>query len=210
MIICFDADGTVIDSLSVEAVYYVGAYQQLGIDLVRDIEDLKRLCRNNYFEECTKYGVDEETCCKLGTIYRRDLAENGVEIPMFPGAPALLNVLGEDFPLFIISSNHSVLLWDILARHQVGGVREVIGGDQEISKVAAFLKLKARYPGEKILFIGDTKGDILEGKKAGLDLLIGVTYGWGFKKDLKEAGADYLVDSVEELASLLKQITAQG
>lgn len=210
MILCFDADGTVIDSLSVEAVYYVGAYQQLGIGLVRNIEDLKKLCRNNYFEECAKYGVDEATCRKLGTVYRRDLAENGVEIPMFSGAPALLNDLGKRFPLFIVSSNHSVLLRDILGRHQVGGVTEVIGGDQESSKVAAFLKLKARYPGEKILFIGDTKGDILEGKKANLDLLIGVTYGWGFKDDLDEAGADYLVDSVEELASLLKQITAQG
>ncbi|HMM07020.1 MAG TPA: HAD family hydrolase [Clostridiales bacterium] len=207
MIICFDADGTIIDSLTVESVYYVGAYKKLGIGLVDDIEDLKKLCRNNYFEECAKHGIDEATCRELGAIYRRDLAKSGVEIPMFPGAAALLNDLGKRFPLFIVSSNHSVFLQDILTRHQVGGVTEVIGGDQETSKVNTFLKLKVRYPGEKILFIGDTKGDILEGKKAGLDLLIGVTYGWGFQEDLKEAGADYLVDSVAELASLLQQIT---
>lgn len=207
MIICFDADGTVVDSLSVEAVYYVGAYRQLGIGLVGDIEDLKRLCRDNYFEECAKHGVDEATCRQLSAIYRRDLAKDGVQIPMFPGTAALLNDLGKRFPLFVVSSNHSVLLREILTRHQVTAVAEVIGGDQETSKVETFLKLKARYPGEKILFVGDTKGDILEGKKAGLDLIIGVTYGWGFREDLEEAGAHHLVDSVAELASLLARIT---
>ena len=46
-VICLDADGTIVDSLSVEAVYYVGAFQKKGYDFVKDIEDLKRLCRNN-------------------------------------------------------------------------------------------------------------------------------------------------------------------
>lgn len=210
MIFCFDADGTIVDSISVEAIYYVGAYRQLGIDLVRDIEDLKKLCRNNYFEECAKYGIDEETCRKLGTIYRRDLAKNGVQISMFPGAASLLNELGKRFPVFIVSSNHSVFLQDVLARHQVDSVTEIIGNDKEMSKVATFLKLKETYPGEKFVFAGDTKGDMIEGKKAGIDRVIGVTYGWGLKEDLEAVGADHIVDSVAALGRVLRGIAAEN
>ena len=70
--------------------------------------------------------------------------------------------------------------------------------------------MRRRYPGEKIIFAGDTKGDILEGKQAGLDLVIGVTYGWGYQKDLAEAGADVLVDSVGELRQLLEATLASA
>lgn len=203
MIICLDADGTIVDSLSVEAEYYVGAYRQMGIELVQNMDDLKVLCRDNYFEECAKHGIDEATCRQLGTIYRRDLARDGVKLNLFSGAAAVLNELGERFPLFIVSSNNSAFLAEILARHDVSGVLEIIGNDKEMSKVAAFHSIQNRYPGEKIVFAGDTKGDIIEGKKAGLDVVIGVTYGWGLKEDLTAASADVLVDSVNDLGVLL-------
>ena len=59
--ICLDADGTIIDTLSVEAIYYVGAFQQLGFDFVKNVDDLKKLYCNNYFEECKKHKIDQET-----------------------------------------------------------------------------------------------------------------------------------------------------
>ena len=36
-------------------------------------------------------------------------------------------------------------------------------------------------------------------------MVIGVTYGWGYKKDLAEADADILVDSVAALKEVLEQ-----
>lgn len=206
MIICLDADGTIVDSLAVEAVYYVGAYKQMGIELVQTMEDLKILCRDNYFESCARHGVDEATCRKLGALYRKDLMENGVRLSMFPGAAEMINELGGRYPLFIVSSNNSAFLAEILSRNHVCGVTEIIGNDKERSKVAAFLSLQRAYPEEKFIFAGDTKGDIHEGKEAGLDTVIGVTYGWGLQEDLEEAGADLIAGSVEELGVLIKQI----
>jgi phosphoglycolate phosphatase len=204
-VICLDADGTIVDSLSVEAVYYVGAFQKKGYDFVKDIEDLKRLCRNNYYEECAKAGLSVTDCREIGKVYREDLKKDKVKMTLFDGTPALINELGKKAPLYIVSSNQSAFISDILAGYGVTGVTEIIGGDRETSKVNAFQLLKKRYPAEKILFAGDTKGDILEGKQAGLDLVIGVTYGWGYKTDLADADADILVDSVAALREVLEQ-----
>jgi len=45
--------------------------------------------------------------------------------------------------------------------------------------------------------------DILMGKHAGAKTC-GVTYGNGTKKQLEEAGADFLIDSIDELVTVKK------
>ncbi len=54
----------------------------------------------------------------------------------------------------------------------------------------------------RIVMIGDTKYDIIGAKKNHV-ASIGVTYGYGSRKDLEEAGADTIVDTVEELRQVL-------
>lgn len=51
---------------------------------------------------------------------------------------------------------------------------------------------------EKTIMIGDTKYDILGAKENGLDSM-GVLYGFGGEEVLKEAGADYIVEKVEDI-----------
>ena len=208
MIVCFDVDGTIVDSLAVEAVYYVGAYRKMGIDLVHDIEDIKELCRDNYFEECARRGISLETCRRLGEIYRADLATAKVELPLFDGAAELLNKMGASCPLYIVSNNQSEFIAGILKRCGVTGVTEIIGGDKEPSKAKAFAALRQRHPCEPVAFACDTRGDVLEAKAAGVDSVIAVTYGWGLRADLEEAGADALVDSIPELDAELRRFLA--
>lgn len=54
-----------------------------------------------------------------------------------------------------------------------------------------------------VVMVGDRKYDIEGARQLGLDT-IGVTYGYGSRKELEEAGADRIVDSVEELGYYLK------
>ena len=35
-----------------------------------------------------------------------------------------------------------------------------------------------RYPGERTVFVSDTKGDMIESKEVGIDLRLAVTWGW--------------------------------
>lgn len=54
---------------------------------------------------------------------------------------------------------------------------------------------------QDVIMIGDTRFDIDGAKGAGVDS-IGVTYGYGSREELTEAGVDYLVDSPEEILKI--------
>ena len=49
--------------------------------------------------------------------------------------------------------------------------------------------------------IGDRKFDVEGARALGVES-VGVTYGYGSKEELKEAKADYIVQSVEELEKI--------
>lgn len=59
------------------------------------------------------------------------------------------------------------------------------------------LKLSA----EEALFVGDTRTDIQTAKNAGLKS-VGVTWGFRERKELQQAGADFIIDRPEELLTL--------
>ncbi len=63
----------------------------------------------------------------------------------------------------------------------------------------------AVLPAETIM-VGDSPNDILAGKNAGVALTIGVAHGHGSQADLKAADADYVVDSIAELETLLTRL----
>lgn len=50
--------------------------------------------------------------------------------------------------------------------------------------------------------IGDRKYDILGAKEVNIDS-VGVEYGYGTFEELKKAGANYIVHTVEDLSKLL-------
>lgn len=54
----------------------------------------------------------------------------------------------------------------------------------------------------KAVMIGDREYDICGAKEAGIDS-IGVLFGYGGRDELEKAGADYIVESVEELGRIL-------
>ena len=52
------------------------------------------------------------------------------------------------------------------------------------------------------IMIGDRKHDVLGAKEAGIEC-IGVRFGFAEKGELEEAGADYIVDTVDSLADFI-------
>ena len=56
---------------------------------------------------------------------------------------------------------------------------------------------------QETLFVGDTSVDIQTGKNAGC-VTVGVTWGFRSREELKEAGADHIIDAPHELLDLLQ------
>jgi len=61
-----------------------------------------------------------------------------------------------------------------------------------------------QFEASQTLVVGDMAVDILMGANAGTKTC-GVTWGNGTRKELEEAGADYIIDKMEELISLIPQ-----
>ena len=66
--------------------------------------------------------------------------------------------------------------------------------------------IKQQFPAEQYVYIGDTIGDIIEGKKANIQT-IGVTWGWHTKDQLLNSNPDYLAESVQDLVTISKNFS---
>jgi len=68
--------------------------------------------------------------------------------------------------------------------------------------ISSLLETQQLVPSKEIVMIGDTVFDIEGGKENELST-IAVGYGFGKEEDLRNAGADYFVEDVEELYEIL-------
>lgn len=59
---------------------------------------------------------------------------------------------------------------------------------------------------EKILYLGDTKTDIMTAKNAGM-ISVGAVWGFRGRKELEEAGADYLVETPKDFIKLVQSLS---
>ena len=81
--------------------------------------------------------------------------------------------------------------------------REILGSDFMFSKKEKILYVIKKYQvaPQNIYYIGDTTGDIKEGREAGVKT-VGVTWGWHSKEKMAAAKPDYLFDNPKELMQL--------
>ena len=68
--------------------------------------------------------------------------------------------------------------------------------------ISHLLESRQLVPSKKIVMVGDTVFDIEGGNENGLTT-IAVTYGFGKKEELQQAGPDFWADDVEELFQIL-------
>ena len=68
----------------------------------------------------------------------------------------------------------------------------------EKSDIIKYTLEKLKAPKEKCVMIGDRCYDILGAKENGI-ASIGVTYGYGSLEELKNSGADYIIDKPIDL-----------
>ena len=60
----------------------------------------------------------------------------------------------------------------------------------------------SRYRDLPAYYVGDTKGDMIEGKKAGA-VTVAVTWGWHTADNLAEASPDHTVNTLSALENIL-------
>ena len=209
--ILFDLDGTLTDpALGItNSVAY--ALKKMGITPPKRKELLKFIGPPlaESFEKY--YGLKREDAYKAVDIYREYFAPTGIfENTVFDGVPEMLESLKKAGKTLALATSKPIIFADRILKHfdlfkffdlTVGS--NLDGTLTDKAEVVAVVLEKLGKPDPKTaVMVGDRSHDIIGGAKNNL-FTVGVTFGYGSKKELEDAGASRLAHSVDELLQIL-------
>jgi phosphoglycolate phosphatase len=201
-LLLFDFDGVLVDSLDVYEKTVTLCLEKINQPLKRGRQEFLELFDGNFYESLAQKGVN------LGKFMSASVdilsKVNYSEIKPFTAMHPVLTKLRENNLLLVISSNDTVSINEALKLYNFDGIfQEILGSDFMLSKKEKILYVIKKYQvmPEDIYYIGDTIGDIKEGKQAGVKT-IGVTWGWHNKIKMASSNPDYLFDDPQDLLRL--------
>ncbi|PKN76789.1 MAG: hypothetical protein CVU52_03290 [Deltaproteobacteria bacterium HGW-Deltaproteobacteria-10] len=198
----FDFDGVLVESLEIYEKIVCLCLQKINKPLTRGRDEFLELFEGNFYESLAKRGVDLKEFMEVsaGLLTQVDYKEMRPVTAMI----AVVDQLQRNNILLVISSNNSETISLALEQFKFNGYfQEVLGSDFLLSKKEKMLYATRKYQivPEDIYYIGDTTGDIAEGRDAGVKT-VGVTWGWHSKEKMAQAQPDYLVNEPQELLQL--------
>lgn len=206
----FDLDGTLTDSQEGLFKSFQYALRHYGIE-ENDPDNLKRFIGPPaHFAFCEFYGFPEEKAIEAVWVFRERYEKIGIyENKLYDGVFDMLSKLKEKGKKMALATAKPQKSAEIVLDYFnitdffdycVGVSHSAKESSKSVVLEKAFSLLNAEK--DKTVMIGDRKFDILAAKDMGLKT-IGVNYGYAPPNELKECGADFLVDSPEELLALL-------
>ena len=160
-----------------------------------------------------KLGIPEENLNEAVNLYRERYNVKGyLENSVYVGIPGQLAMLLEmGYVLSLATSKPTVSASAILEYFDLTRYFSYEFGsnlDGSLSDKSILLKQALTVTGfepNNALMIGDRQYDII-GAKSNLIKSVGVSYGYGSTNELREAGADLLVEKPEELAKAVQKL----
>lgn len=212
----FDLDGTVTDSALGVTRSFAYALDCFGIR--EDPANLFKVVGPPLHVSFMEfYGFSKEDAFRAVDKYREYYREKGIfECRLYDGVRELLTALkASGKELLIASSKPEYFVKQILENFGIADLFDFAagslldGGRTDKAEVVDYALSHARGKIGGTVMIGDRCFDVEGGHAEGLPV-IGVTWGYGSRQELKEAGADFLADSPDELANLLMTDKQKG
>ena len=207
--VLFDLDGTLTDSGEGIINCAILALEHFGLP-VPSREEMRVFVGPPLQESFIQHGVPADKAEEAVAVYRsRYIPIGKYENTPYPGIRELLEALkASGHKLYIATSKPEGMSRDILEHFDLAKYFTLIcGASMDFSRntkesVIAYL-LEESGESENMVMVGDTKFDILGAKHHGIPS-IGVSWGYGKVEEMIAAGADAIVNSPEELLSLLE------
>ncbi|MFZ4440134.1 MAG: HAD family hydrolase [Syntrophales bacterium] len=195
----FDFDGVLADSLDLYSEAVTRCLAQIGTPIVKNREDYLALFEGNFYESMAAKGVD---LAAFAGAAKEILA--GIDygrMKPFSGLIPVLEALQKEHVLAVISSNGFRTISKMLKHFGFDPFFQgILGSDFLFSKKEKIAHALLQYgiDRERTFYIGDTTGDILEAREAGVRT-VAVTWGWHSREKLVAVHPDFLVDKPEDL-----------
>lgn len=210
-IVLFDLDGTLTESAEGIINSVIFALGKMGIEET-DKEKLKAFVGPPLDESFIKYyGFDQEGAKEAIEKYRIYYREKGIfEAPLYANVEKTLVQLKEDGKkLFVATSKPEVFARQILEHLGISHLFfDVVGANLDGSKtnkdevITYLLERNGITDKVKVVMVGDREHDVIGAKKVGV-ACVGVLYGYGNYEELKNVGADYIVEKIEDVLSIV-------
>jgi phosphoglycolate phosphatase len=203
--IIFDFDGVIVDSYDIFKEAFVAACFENGYHQISTKEEFLNLFDGNLYESMEHTGIPAAAIEQILKKFKEDAHLNHNNIKLFNGTREMLTKLAENDKIFVVSSNLTSIVEDMLRFHKIVYFEDVLGSDKGTSKVKKIESIKAKLPGYDFLYVGDTKGDMIEGRLGGAKT-VAVTWGWHSRERLLEGKPDFFINSPDELVDLVKNL----
>lgn len=212
-LIIFDFDGTLGDTRRNIVTTMQMTIAELGLPGRTDDECASKIglpldgCFEALYPDEAK-----ETIQQCADVYRRIFQENLLKMKpqVFPKVIETLSALKEQgYTLTIASSRWHKSLSELTHDLEIADYISYLVGADDVLKAKpnpepVLKTLTATgFDASQTLVVGDMNVDILMGLNAGA-MTCGVTYGNGTRKELEDAGANYIIDNIDELTEIVK------
>lgn len=212
--ILIDLDGTITNPKEgiTKSVQYALSAMNIHID---DLDSLTKHIgpplRDGFMEF---YGFNEEEAEMAVKKYREYYGERGIhENELYDGMETLLTKLKQAGKYLIVATSKPEelavkVLKSFHLEHYFDDICGATFDDSRASKDAVIkyaLEKNSITNMDRVVMIGDRKYDVLGAKEFGI-FSIGVLYGFGSEEELKQAGADRIAASVEEVYDVVIEL----
>jgi len=207
----FDYNGILVDDLKLHLDAYMRVAEDLGFHLNPD--DIWALISATPDEKKTLFGdISDETWYKIRRLkdsYYYDMAAT-VDI-VIPGAVEVIQSLAATYPLALISNTSRRYFEKCFPKEGIECFMETLFSEEmqrpKPSPDPLFTILhRLKVNADECCYIGDAVSDVQMAKSAGV-AMFGVTTGHHCEQDLRNAGADWIVSSLDELVDLIRNGT---
>ncbi len=208
-LIIFDLDGTLVDSAEdlAEALNYATlplGHEPVSAATIKTLvgEGVSKLIDKVLYKN--ELEMKNEVAARFTDYYLHHITNH---TRAYPHVPEILARM-KDFKKAVISNKKEELSKKVLIDlNLIKYFDLVMGSDSAAERKPSPLPLitaaeRLGVTPERCFMVGDSQFDMVAGKRAGMKTC-GVTYGFRGKKILAESGADYLVDSFDEIPDLL-------
>lgn len=220
----FDLDGTIIDTYK-QAIEINKKITKKQFNLIVTKTDFSKMFDDNFFKSMIQYLKQNLSFFEYLKVklhfknkieefkknYISEIIKKEDQIKLFKNIDKTLLKLKQkkNLKIALVTSDFSNLTNRILKKLKINIFDDVLCAEYSLSKVEKinYLVKKYKINKEDAYYIGDTIGDILEAKTAGIKTII-VSYGFHMYNHIKNSKikADYIARSVLELDQKLNEI----
>jgi pyrophosphatase PpaX len=210
--ILFDLDGTLIDTNEVIIASFKATFKRHFPDLVLSKEKIGTFIGPTLQQTFGEYTDDINLVNEMIKSYREFYVVIEVgNFEIYPNVKETLIKLDKlGYNLAIVTSKFKEAAWPSFTFYGLENIIKVFIALDHVDKPKPdkepVLKALAHFPNHKeAIMIGDNQGDILSGQNAGI-YSAGVS--WSFKgpDHLKEVNPDFMLENIEDIFRVIKEI----